>query len=259
MTDAETLPDDPPLVAPRQNPFRLRDPLWLLAAYIGVQLLAIAAYVAFLFARFGSTQGRALITTPDGLNRLVVIGCVACSLAVIVLFKRMASRKGIGWRAFGFVVPPVKWLWLTVLAFLATRALSAGLTYLAGDSIAAQGVETMNGVISSDWRWNIASVFLFVLVIPVLEEMIFRVVLFRALAQRMSVFAAAFLAVAVFVAIHLQYTLAGGAVALLMTTEVALLGGVLMWLYLKSGSIWPSIALHAANNGFAILILLFAF
>lgn len=258
MREPETLPDVSGSDVPRQSPFGWRDPVWLLAAYIGAQILAVLAYVGFLFMRFGSAQGRALITSPDGLNRLAVIGGVACSFAVILLFWRMAVRKGLGWRAFGFTVPPVKWLWLTALAFLATRAVSAGLTYLAGDAIAAQGVETMNGVISSDLRWNIVSAFLFVLVVPVLEEMIFRVVLFRALTRRMSVGAAACLSVAVFAAIHVQYTLAGGAVALLMTTEVALLGGVLMWLYLKSGSIWPSIALHAANNGFAIVMLLFA-
>ena len=258
MTDSEALPDVPPSALPRQNPFRLSDPLWLLAAYIGVQLLAASAYIGFLVMRFGLAQGRALITSPDGLNRLAVIGGVACSLAVILLFRRMARRKAIGWRAFGFTIPSLNWVWLTVLAFLATRALSAGLTYLAGDAIAAQGVETMNGVISSNLRWNIASVFLFALVVPVLEEMIFRVVLFRALAQHMSGLAAACLSVAVFAAIHVQYTLAGGAVALLMTTEVTLLGAVLMWLYLKSGSIWPSIALHATNNGFAILLLFYA-
>lgn len=168
---------------------------------------------------------------------------------------RIAWRQGLIWRGLGFVVPSARWIWITLFVFLAARAVSTGFTYIAGEDIAEKSLQTMTGVTSSDPRWNAVSVLLFVLVVPVLEEIIFRVVLFRALAQHMSSLAAACLSVAVSAAIHVQYTLAGGAVALLMTTEVTLLGAVLMWFYLKSGSIWPSIALHAANNGFAILLL----
>ena len=256
--EAETPPRGPASVSP-SGMFRLRDAVWLLAAYIGVQLVAVAAYGLFLFVRFGAAETRALITSADGLNRLAVIGGVACSIAVLALLWRIARRQGLTWRDLGFVATSARWIWITVAVFLAARAVSTGFTYIAGDEIAEQSLQTMTGVTSSDPRWNALSVLLFVLVVPVLEELIFRVMFFRALVARLPVLAAATLSVALFVAMHVQYTLAGGAVAVLMTAEVTLLGAALMWLYVKSGSIWPPIAVHVANNGFAFLVLLTVF
>ncbi len=257
--EAETSPRAPASISSPGGLFRLRDATWLLVAYIGVQLLAVAAYGLFLFVRFGPAETRTLITSADGLNRLAVIGGVACSIAVVALLWRIALQQGLTWRGLGFVVPPVRWVWITLFVFLAARAVSTGFAYLAGEGIAEKSLQTMTGVTSSDPRWNAVSVLLFVLVVPVLEELIFRVMFFRALVARLPVLAAATLSVALFVAMHVQYTLAGGAVAVLMTAEVTLLGVALMWLYIKSGSIWPSIAVHVANNAFAFLVLLAVF
>lgn len=257
--EAETLPSVPASDPPHPRLFRLRDAVGLLAAYIGVQIVVVGLYVLVLFVRFGPAQGKAMISTADNLNRMAIIGGVACCLAVFLLLRRIARRQGIGWRALGFLRPDPKWLWITLAVFFALRAVSTGLTFMAGKDIAAQSLETMNGVVSSDPRWNAVAAVLFVAAVPLLEEIVFRVMLFRALASRLPAFTAAALSVAVFVALHVQYTLAGGAVALLTTTEVTLLGAVLMWLYVRSGSIWPSLALHAANNGFAFFVLLFAF
>ncbi|HEY4345379.1 MAG TPA: CPBP family intramembrane glutamic endopeptidase [Parvibaculum sp.] len=257
--DAEADREAAASAAPGESAYRLRDAVFLLAAYIGAQLVAALVYMMVLFWRFGTAQGAALMKTGDGLNRIVVVSCAACSLAVIAAFWRFARRRGVTLRGFGFVWPARRWLWITPVMFVAIQGLLSLFSVIAGDEVARQGLETMNGVRSSDPRWNVASAFLFVLVIPVLEEAIFRVVLFRALARRMPAIAAACLSVAVFVAMHVQYTLAGGAVAVLMTAEVTLLGAALMWLYMKSGSIWPSVAVHVANNGFALLSLLIGF
>lgn len=256
--EAETSPRVPASIS-SSGIFRLRDAVWLLAAYIGVQFLAAAAYGLFLFIRFGPAETRALVASADGLNRLAVIGGVACSVAVVALLWRIALRQSFVWRDLGFVALSVRWIWITLAVFLAARAVSAGFTYIAGDEIAELSLQTMNGVTSSDPRWNALSALLFVLVAPMLEELIFRVMFFRALAARLPAPAAATLSVALFVAMHVQYTLAGGAVAVLMTAEVTLLGAALMWLYVKSGSIWPSIAVHVANNAFAFLVLLVVF
>lgn len=259
MMEAETQPRVPASVSSPGGIFRLRDAVWLLAAYIGVQLLAAATYGLFLFVRIGPAETRALITSADGLNRLTVIGGGACSIAVVALLWRIARRQGLTWRELGFVVPSARWMWITLAVFLVARAVSTGFTFIAGEGIAEQSLQTMTGVTSSDPRWNALSALLFVLVVPVLEELVFRVMFFRALAARLPVLAAATLSVTIFVAMHVQYTLAGGAVAVLMTAEVTLLGAALMWLYVKSGSIWPSIAVHVANNGFAFLVLLAVF
>ena len=69
---------------------------------------------------------------------------------------------------------------------------------------------------------------------------------------------AATLGVILFGAVHVQYVFAGGLVGALMTFEIMLLGAILMWLYVRSGSIVPSILFHVTNNGLAFLALLFA-
>lgn len=238
--------------------FRLRDALSLLVLYVAVQIGGVAAIVV-VFAHLGKDGGRAFLANPDGLNRLVVAGCAATAIAVVLLLRRIAQRRGLGRRGLGFAPVEWKWFWIAPALFVALQTALNGLSLIAGEDVAIRSLETMKGVVSSDPLWNLASAFFFVLVIPVIEELVFRVALFGALARRMPRAGAAVLSVAIFIAMHVQYTLAGGAVALLTTTEVTLLGAALMWLYMRSGSIWPSIAFHVANNGYAFIMLLVGF
>ena len=88
--------------------------------------------------------------------------------------------------------------------------------------------------------------------------MAFRGALYQGLSRHMPRLVAATLSVIAFAAIHLQYALAGGLVAIVTTLQVTLLGAVLMFLYMKSRSLWPGIALHALNNGIALIFLFIA-
>lgn len=81
---------------------------------------------------------------------------------------------------------------------------------------------------------------------PVIEEILFRGVLYQALRLRMPVGSAALLSAIVFALLH-------GQIVLLIPFTI--MGVILALIYERSGSLWPTILVHACNNG---IILLFA-
>jgi membrane protease YdiL (CAAX protease family) len=81
---------------------------------------------------------------------------------------------------------------------------------------------------------------------PISEEIFFRGFLFGGLRRRLSFVAAAVISAAVFGAFHYTGT---GSVTLL--PQLAALGLVQAWIYERSGSIVPTIAVHMLNNAVA--------
>ncbi|MDH4247355.1 MAG: CPBP family intramembrane metalloprotease [Deltaproteobacteria bacterium] len=91
-----------------------------------------------------------------------------------------------------------------------------------------------------------------VLMAPVLEEVLFRGLLFPALRRRMSFWPAALLVTVLFTALHSVQFLA----YLPALAGIAALGLLLAWQRERTGSLWPSILLHTGFNLLGILPLL---
>jgi membrane protease YdiL (CAAX protease family) len=85
---------------------------------------------------------------------------------------------------------------------------------------------------------------------PVSEEVFFRGFLFGGLRRRLPFVAAAVVSAAVFGAFH--YT---GSGSLTVLPQLAALGLVQAWIYERSGSIVPTIALHMLNNALAFALI----
>lgn len=85
-----------------------------------------------------------------------------------------------------------------------------------------------------------------VVVAPILEEIVFRGIIFAGFASRWHPVLAAVISSLAFAFLHGQVNVA---------IYTFLLGLALCWLYQKSGSIWPGILLHFANNLIAFLLL----
>ncbi len=85
-----------------------------------------------------------------------------------------------------------------------------------------------------------------VVVAPGLEEIVFRGIIFAGFASRWHPVLAAAVSSLAFAFLHGQVNVA---------IYTFLLGLALCWLYQKSGSIWPGIVLHFANNLIAFLLL----
>jgi membrane protease YdiL (CAAX protease family)/uncharacterized RDD family membrane protein YckC len=85
---------------------------------------------------------------------------------------------------------------------------------------------------------------------PLSEEIFFRGFIFGGLRRRLPMWAAAAIAGAVFGVLH--YT---GPDSIGVVPQLAVLGVLLAWLYERTGSLWPPIILHVANNGLALIVL----
>jgi membrane protease YdiL (CAAX protease family) len=84
-------------------------------------------------------------------------------------------------------------------------------------------------------------------VAPVVEEFFFRGFLYQAFRNRIGVWAAAGASGLIFGAIHFKPE---------FLVPLAGLGILLAWLFEKTGSLWPCIAVHAVNNTLAFAVLL---
>jgi membrane protease YdiL (CAAX protease family)/uncharacterized RDD family membrane protein YckC len=85
---------------------------------------------------------------------------------------------------------------------------------------------------------------------PLSEEIFFRGFMYGGLRRRLPMWAAAVIAGAVFGLLH--YT---GPDSIGVVPQLAVLGLLLAWLYERTGSLWPPIILHVANNGLALVVL----
>ena len=94
----------------------------------------------------------------------------------------------------------------------------------------------------------IAAGFMVICVAPVAEEFFFRGFFYRALRSRWSVLGAAAIDGLLFGVIHYDFT---GADALLILPPLAILGFIFCLVYERTGSIYPTIAMHSFNNAIA--------
>lgn len=91
---------------------------------------------------------------------------------------------------------------------------------------------------------------LIVLAAPISEEMFFRGFLFGGIRSRLPFIGAALISAAVFGAVH--YT---GGKSYTVLPQLAALGFAQAWLFERSGSIYPTIAVHIFNNALAFAVI----
>jgi hypothetical protein len=97
---------------------------------------------------------------------------------------------------------------------------------------------------------TIAAGLLIVVAAPVSEEIFFRGFMFGGLRRRLSFPVAGLISAGIFGLFH--YT---GAGSLGVLPQLAFLGLALSWVYEETGSIYPTMAIHALNNAFAFVLL----
>jgi membrane protease YdiL (CAAX protease family) len=97
---------------------------------------------------------------------------------------------------------------------------------------------------------TVAAALLIVVAAPLSEEIFFRGFIFGGLRHRFRFLPAALISAAIFGVFH--YTGAGSAA---VVPQLALLGFALAWVYEQTGSIYPTMAIHIANNLIAFIFL----
>lgn len=105
------------------------------------------------------------------------------------------------------------------------------------------------------WAGFLVGVLILGLIVPVGEELLFRGMILHWLASRLTPVRANLITSAVFAAAHIQVWVLPAGPGLFVLVQLAVLSYVLGRATLKSGSVLPAIAGHAANNVAALALI----
>jgi len=235
--------------------------LGLIALYFVLQYV-VGAVVGLLVGltvglahglRGGEAMARlqALVVQPDVNAAMVILTLLITATVTLLLARRrwpalwpLAAPPG-----FGFAPPRQAGYYVAAIALgLALPFLGGLLTqWFAQGHEVSQDIKQLGATASPALRIPLA--LLVVSLGPVVEELLFRGVLLSAAVRHLPPGTAAFLTAALFACVHLPdlgflwYAL----------PNLLLLGLVLAWLRLASGSLWPAILAHAVNNALAVV------
>ncbi|HWJ02175.1 MAG TPA: type II CAAX endopeptidase family protein, partial [Verrucomicrobiae bacterium] len=167
---------------------------------------------------------------------------IALVIVVLAVFRRLGFA-GLGYRAIPFsriIISAAKGF-LAVFVFYFIYAIVLSLT---GLNPPEKNVYTFL-LSQRDIIYVVLNMFLAAVLAPILEETLFRGIIFAALRNRMGFWLAAIFSAALFSGLH--FDIWGFAYRMF-------LGVVLAYLYEKNESLYPSMALHAMNNGFVFIL-----
>lgn len=162
-------------------------------------------------------------------------------LATAIAFATVAG--GVSAERFGlrrFKPNAIGWMIVAFAAYFIISGIYAALVHPPRDEL-PRSLGADQGVALA-----IATGILVVGIAPFVEEFFFRGFLFAAMRNGFGVWGGAFMSGAIFGAVHLKPE---------FFVPLAVLGVALALLYEKTGSIWPCIAMHAANNALAFVVL----
>ena len=182
---------------------------------------------------------------------VVAIGVtmVAQSAVMLGCFYLLAVRLwGVTWEQAGWTAPYSRaWYGHAVLLALAAILLVAGVT-LSIERITGAPLENPQVGMLAPGGASIYSaavmVFLVAVVAPLAEELLFRGLLYRWIAERFGMWIGLVISSLIFSSMH---------GILLLIPPLFVVGCLLAWLYEKSGSVLPCIVMHGVFNGIMLL------
>jgi membrane protease YdiL (CAAX protease family) len=166
---------------------------------------------------------------------------LALAWAVITKFNKISFREAVGWQWGGFKI------WHNIAILVVFFLLAAGLTALIGE----QDNDLMRILRSSRSAVYIVA-FLATFSAPIVEEVIYRGVIYSAFYKAFGVVTAVIVASTLFAGVHfLQYN--GDVTALIM---ICLLSLVLTLIRVRTNNLLPCIVFHTVFNGIQSVLLI---
>lgn len=209
----------------------------------GLGALLFAALISTLI--IGTVAGDPAF---DGLGtKLAAQAMLAAALAGAALLAAGGWRETAELAALGLVKARRNPVWAAIGAFIAYAAAAAAVSALLHPQ---QEDVTRELGAGEGALGDVASFILVVIAAPVSEEIFFRGFMFAGIRSRAPFWPAAVISAMVWGAFH--YTGAGSGPVVLQLT---MFGLVLAWLYERTGSIRPTIAVHLINNALAFIYL----
>jgi uncharacterized protein len=218
-----------------------RWPAWYAGIGFLVALIATMLVVGILAAATGATaddEDPTFTIVATFLQSLIFIG----TAVLFASFTRKPKPEHFGLRPTR-LWPAAAWAALGMVAFYVLVAVYSVVVQPDAEQTVAQDLGADQGTFGL-----IAAGFMVVCVAPVAEEFFFRGFFYRALRSRWSPLGAAAIDGLLFGVIHYDFT---GADALLILPPLGILGFIFCLVYERTGSIYPTIAMHAFNNAVA--------
>jgi membrane protease YdiL (CAAX protease family) len=218
-----------------------RWPAWYAGVGFLVALIATLVVVGILAAATNvdpDDPDPAFTVIATFLQALIFIG----TGVLFASFTRKPRAEQFGLRPTRFW-SGVGWAALGMFTFYALVAIYSVVVHPDAEQTVAQDLGADQGTFGM-----IAAGFMVICVAPVAEEFFFRGFFYRALRSRWSVLGAALIDGLLFGVIHYDFS---GADALLILPPLAILGFIFCLVYERTGSIYPTIAMHSLNNAIA--------
>jgi membrane protease YdiL (CAAX protease family) len=207
--------------------------------------VALVGQLAVVTATRAVGLGRPAPSVGSLILDVVAYGLVAVLIWLFVGLRRRASLADLGLR-------PVRWRWLVaVLPALAVAYAAEAVAGELGDAFLPSSPQTQCRDIQTAYGSSVALALIGVAVVaPLVEEVLFRGVVFEWMRGRVALPVAVVGSAAVFAAAHVLYR------QWTLLPPIFAIGCVLALLYHYSRSLWPGIAVHASINTVATLALL---
>ena len=244
------------------NPIRRRDALLNIPVFGSIFGVAVvfAILVVWIVAA-AATGGGKVFADPDRLANTIQSSFYA-NMAIIGGFY--VPVMWLMWRAAKRFTPhPIGWFYARVSPLIAALGLLAGVAYsglcLVTENFLTRryGIDFNVGGMAAIFPKTPAELALGLFVIGVLapfaEEWYFRGFLLRWLRQSMSATVAVVITAVVFALVHFFMLLQPGGAGWVSTGEVVVMALVMAAWALRSGSLWPSFAIHLGYNAVVVV------
>jgi len=244
------------IAAPRSTRWKA-PPEWTLLdmlLIVGISVLATIALSAVLgigLRVLGPGDAREMIRDYPVVASAVA-GAAIYGAFLLVTYFRVVRRTAAGWSGLGFRAPPLLPMVLSPLLVLG-QLIAVAITQQIVISIIGEfenpQIEALSAGQGFTWLNFILMLLLAGVIAPVVEEVLFRGLLYRWLRFRLPLLMAVLLSAVIFAAAHV----------ILPLMPVLFVVGVLLALaYEFSGSLWLPILLHAMQNSLAVSLIFFA-
>jgi membrane protease YdiL (CAAX protease family) len=213
-------------------------------------IVLISSIAVFTISQFvGVFIATKLFNGTGNANLLLTTYAVFSSVSLLLFLFITKKILNFEWSALGVKWSGWKGVFATVPALFSYFVISLGLTYIATKIIPGFKLEQAQDVGFKDIKQSSELVMSFLALVvftPIMEELVFRGMLFKGLNKRLPFWISAIAASLVFATLHGQWNVAVDTFALSL---------ILCYLVKSYDSILPTIFLHAIKNSIAFSLL----